>query len=475
MSGSDHRARRSLVAGLVLAASLAVINLLAIRADVRPIDLTSDRAFTLDPTSRALLKRLDRPLRITLFVGADPTARGLRRRVRSLLDLYREERPARAILDEVSLTADPTSFEAFARRVPEIAIVAPSGGVAFEIDTRRAIVPLEDLIGPPDPEGRRDGDGPTASFRGEDALTAALARLMAGATLRVAFTIGHGERSSDSLDDPNACGRLRARLRAFGAESVTWGPRVEGPPDGLDAALIVAPRARWDDRARARLREWLDDGGRAVLILDGSTTTGLEADLAARGVTIAGPGPILDPLLNLRGRPEWPLAPIPARETHPIAGPLASQGVLIPSAVPLALTNTAASRVTPVLRTGRNARVEGPETAVGPFVVAAAVTRIDASGATASASAPSLVVISSGAFADNATAAESPGNLDLIVNAVGWLRDRPTLLGLAPRGSIAGRLVLDPNLKARLVLVPTIGAVTAIVAAGLLMYLARRS
>jgi hypothetical protein len=465
----SNRAARAIGIGLGMAAALFVANLAAYRASPRPIDLTGDRAFTLDPATRGLLKRLDQPATFTLFLGNNPMARSLRGQARLLLELYRAERPALVRLEEISAESEPARFQAFARRMPEAAVAAPTGGVALEVGARRTLVPLEDLIGMADPG---DPTSTVATFRGEDALTAALARVLAGTALRVAFTTGHGERSSESMDDPEAVGRLRVRLKAFGAESLVWDPRTEDPPPGLDVALVVRPRAMWDEAARTRFRAWLDAGGRAVLILDGATPTGLEPDLAAIGIEL-GPGPIVDPRLNLRGRPDAPIAPIAARDAHPIARSLAAQGVLAPSSSPLNLTpgTDPGTRIEPIVRTGPDARVEGRDDAIGPFVIAAALSRIGVAGT----ATPSLVVIAVAEFADNATAAASPGNLDLIVNAVGWLRGRPSLMGLAPRNTIAGRLGLDPNLKARLVLIPTISAVSVLLAAGVGLTLARRS
>jgi hypothetical protein len=66
-------------------------------------------------------------------------------------------------------------------------------------------------------------------------------------------------------------------------------------------------------------------------------------------------------------------------------------------------------------------------------------------------------------------------NLDAITNAIAWLRERDDLQGLAPRTHVALTLKSAPMLKTRLILVPTLFAVSVIVGLGLATYLARRN
>ena len=65
-------------------------------------------------------------------------------------------------------------------------------------------------------------------------------------------------------------------------------------------------------------------------------------------------------------------------------------------------------------------------------------------------------------------------NLDLFVNALGWLQRRPDLSGIAPRSYIARVLEADPNLRAKLVLLPTMMAVSILIGLGIATYLSRR-
>jgi hypothetical protein len=86
-----------------------------------------------------------------------------------------------------------------------------------------------------------------------------------------------------------------------------------------------------------------------------------------------------------------------------------------------------------------------------------------------------MVVFSSPMLGDNRLIAYRPANLDLIANAVSWLRGRPDLQGLAPRTHTALALSADPGLRTRLVLLPTVLAFALIIGLGVAIYLARRA
>ncbi len=65
-------------------------------------------------------------------------------------------------------------------------------------------------------------------------------------------------------------------------------------------------------------------------------------------------------------------------------------------------------------------------------------------------------------------------NLDLLMNAASWLRGRPDTLGIAPHAHVAMTLVVDPTLRSRLIVVPTVMAIMSIIAMGTIVYLVRR-
>ena len=94
--------------------------------------------------------------------------------------------------------------------------------------------------------------------------------------------------------------------------------------------------------------------------------------------------------------------------------------------------------------------------------------------ATAAPPAPRLVLFSSRSLGDNIVQGIEPTNLDLLMNAVSWLRGRPDAVGIAASTHVALTLTADPQLRSRLVLVPTVLAVLGTLAVGAIVYVARR-
>jgi hypothetical protein len=108
----------------------------------------------------------------------------------------------------------------------------------------------------------------------------------------------------------------------------------------------------------------------------------------------------------------------------------------------------------------------------GPLTVGIAVSDRPKAGSTAPG-APRLVLFSSGAMADNPVLELEPTNQDLLMNAVSWLRGRSDVQGITPKTHTALTLSVDPILRFRLIMVPTVMAVILILGLGLTTYLAR--
>jgi hypothetical protein len=118
----------------------------------------------------------------------------------------------------------------------------------------------------------------------------------------------------------------------------------------------------------------------------------------------------------------------------------------------------------------------------GPIVVGVAVSQRESdaaakpagSGDSSAPGKPRLVLFSSRTLAENIVQGIEPTNLDLVMNAVSWLRERPAAVGVAPKTHVALTLAADPVLRWRLVMVPTVAALLAIIGLGALVYVVRR-
>jgi hypothetical protein len=109
----------------------------------------------------------------------------------------------------------------------------------------------------------------------------------------------------------------------------------------------------------------------------------------------------------------------------------------------------------------------------GPLIVGVAVTDRPKSRGDAEPR-PRLVVFSSRYMADNLFLEVEPTNLDLLTNAMSWLRGQAATGGIAPKTHVALTLTADPILRTRLILVPTVVAALLIISLGLTTYLMRR-
>ena len=62
----------------------------------------------------------------------------------------------------------------------------------------------------------------------------------------------------------------------------------------------------------------------------------------------------------------------------------------------------------------------------------------------------------------------------MLMVAAGWLRGRDDTMGIAPSAHSSLRLSVDPDLRNRLILVPSVVALLSIIAAGAIVFAARR-
>jgi hypothetical protein len=122
-------------------------------------------------------------------------------------------------------------------------------------------------------------------------------------------------------------------------------------------------------------------------------------------------------------------------------------------------------------------KLDLPDDEPGPLTVGVAVSeRGERTGqpGVVSLGKPRLVLFSCPSMAENLFEKIEQTNLDLLMNAASWLRNRPDTQGIPPHTHVALTLSVDPFLRSRLILVPSAVAAMAIIALGLVVYVARR-
>ncbi|MDX2177768.1 MAG: Gldg family protein [Candidatus Sumerlaeia bacterium] len=213
-------------------------------------DLTEDSLFTLAPQTRSLLRELPAgaEIRVVAFEAAAAHAE-----LDDLFELYRREAPG------LSLEAvDPDLDLARAREVDEapllrdLVVTRHDGGKA----ARRVKAKL-----PASPGGR------------ERALTNAIAEAAYGRDRRIYFTTGHGEfRFRKREQEPAGQEGMLLATFAEQLEQRAWPVAelklVEGVPEDAAAVVVAGPKIDLYDYERDTLREYLDAGGRVLLLLE---------------------------------------------------------------------------------------------------------------------------------------------------------------------------------------------------------------
>jgi hypothetical protein len=264
---------------------------------------------------------------------------------------------------------------------------------------------------------------------------------------------------------------------------------------------IVGAKTTFNADESAKLKAAMDAGKPLLAVVGGPESPGEKSGLEElfRSFNLAiEPSVVVDPKYSFRGRPMVVFVPVIPQLRNPIVESLAGQWVLMPRASPVKLLTAAGEAqagrtynqgVVPeaLLRTSDLAWAETDLAAKtlersdkeerGPLGVGAAVSdRPRAGGGTGTSTPPKprLVLFSSRYMADNLFLAENPTNLDLLINAINWLRGHSELGGIPASSHAVITLAADPLLRTRLIMVPTVLSILLIIGLGVTTYMARR-
>ncbi len=506
-TGSRRRAVESstLGAGVALAlALLVIVNYFGWKYHDR-YDWTEERLYTLSEKSVNVLRGLERDVEAVVFLTP---ADELYDPVRELLARYDAESPRFTVR-----ILDPEKNPAEAQTLADRYQLDQGDVVIFDRGDDRRVVESADLA-EYDFSGLQFGQGPRmTAFRGEQVFTGAILELAEDRKPKIVFTSGHGELRIDDLS-PAGLSDARDLLGRDNFVLEEWeslgAPRV---PEGTDVVVAAGPTAGFVEPEVAGLREFLERGGRLLLLVDPTlgrdgtfTDTGLEELLESYGVALDR-DVVIDPSNPL---------PFYGAETifvdsfgdHPITRSL--RQTQVPVILPLARSVREAAgaedlEVEELLRSSADgwgeknltalARVEKDEDDLpGPVVVGLAVqvarggeaeTGLDAEGEgdsqelepEAAAAAPRhdsrLVVLGDSDFATNGQI-RNVGNAELLANALNWLVEREALVGIPPKQPEQVRLTLSRAELSKLTWL-VLGVLPGLaVVAGVGVYLRRR-
>lgn len=386
-------------------------------------DLTSAEVYSISPESRRVAAAVEKPVSVTYFYDVRSRAHT---DAGALLDQFAAVNPRITVRGY-----DPVLQPAEARRFQ----LSFPGTAVFESGGRRV----------------------TITGLNETEFTNALLRVTSGATQRICFTEGHVEsdpesfKSHDHLDshgepghshsgggrplelhERHGMGMAKDALETLGY-TVAKALLAKGPGqlEGCAVVIVASPQRAFLAAETAQLVEYVQKGGKLVLLLEPFVRSGLEPVLELFGV-LAEPYVVLDPARHYWIDPATPAVSTYARHRVTRNLPLAFfPGALSLNPLPRGVPNDVS--IVPLAETSPRATVDAPEPApehlAGPRArtLALLATKRTAAGPGARA-----FIAADGDFATNSFF-HILGNGQLFLNAVNFLAEQEQLIDLSPR------------------------------------------
>jgi ABC-type uncharacterized transport system involved in gliding motility auxiliary subunit len=273
-----------------------------------------------------------------------------------------------------------------------------------------------------------------------------LVRALKGGDRMVCFTLGSGEHSTDDMDREGfSTAKSLAEKSNYKTQTVKMLPKPDIPKD-CTIVVVPGPRRDYIQIEVDALKAYVEDGGRAMFLLDPPLKFGAGVDEnAALAAVLTGWGvtPVKDLVLDLSGLgqvfgagPEYPL--VTAYESHAIVRDMKDVPTLFPIARSLDVKNgdktmvdklfsTTADSFATVNLSSQEIR-QGPNDLKGPLVLGAAGTYTTGK----ETGNGRFVVVGTSSFAIN-NFIGFDGNRDLFLNMLSWLSSDEDLISIRPK------------------------------------------
>ena len=410
------RARRTQAGANVILMSLlfvgivGMVNYLGYRYHKR-FDLTSTRQFSLSQQTLDILRNLPEPVHaVAVYTDDDPR----RQRVEDLLREYAQ------VTDKFTYEfINPNREPAKARRlgITRLGVVLLLRG-----DRREEIAVLD-----------------------EEDLTSGLIRVTRDKPRVVYFTTGHGERDPNAFLDPDYGQAMQALRREFyEVKTISLATITDTLPADMDALVVAGPRQPFAPEEIERLFDYLNSGGRVLLLVDPDPNLDIRAfneRLASWGIRLRN-DLVIDPQSSFMGDIATPLV---TRYTfHTITKNMPGIATFFPTVRSIERLDTPPEdkRVTVLITSSPNswgetdyqaAQVrydEGKDTR-GPLNLAVAVEQVGEDQKRGR-----LVVVGDADFPSNVIVNNVPGafgNVELLNNIINWLTEEEALVSIGPK------------------------------------------
>jgi hypothetical protein len=419
-------------------------------------DLTRDGLYTLSGRTDELLKGLDKPVDIYLFMSAgEPNFQDMK----ELISRYRAKSD-KITAHFVDPDREPSKFRMLAERFgvrvalqengqteAELAALVTSGEKRWSI-TRDDLVNLDmDSVSDSPNEAKID-------VKTEQALSGAIVQVTSGRSTKVCFASGHGEWTLDGAERSLSAVREELKRENIDVEAFETRGKTEVPKT-CDALFVLGPQKAFSSEESALLKGYLDQGGNLLLALDPVISgdqllaTGLEDLASAFGVKVDA-----DVLVELD--PQRLLTPSPVEAflvasfgDHVTVKPLTVLGAPVVMQLARTLSISEGSQAEVLMRSSDKAYGEsqisqltagddlkpGEGDVKGPAVLAVAVaTRKKEEGDKKEAGGGRMIVMTDSDWvAPELLTQPQVANVDWLGSATGFLTQRDALISIAPR------------------------------------------
>ena len=412
-----------LISSLAFLTILSLINYLAFRYS-NHIDLTENQLYSLAPQTQAVLKALPRPVKALIFVKeADPGDQLLLNNDRQYNPIFQYE------------FVDPDIKPGLAKQFG----AKPLGTVYLEYGNRHQLV--QDL--------QLDPKGEATQRISESKLTSGLERIQKDSTEVIYILQGHQEPSilpgKDSISE--AVNVLKDKGYQIKPLNLM---QVNAFPKDINSLLIIGPKKKLLPPEVNSIKQYSEQGGNILLLVDPQIDPGLDPLLKEWGVK-------LDPrlVIDASGRgsqvgvgPESPV--ITQYGNHPITKEFKNGNSIFPLTRPIATFKVKDIQSSALLTTDdkiwATSKIVGeritfnPQTDLaGPFDIGVALTRY------LNQKESKLVVVGNSTFATNGWFSMLLDG-DFFVNSVQWLtQPQEHELSIRPKEPKNRRIILSSS------------------------------
>lgn len=414
---STQKWKPALTTGMILVSLLGVYYLIQTRH--WRYDATEKKEFSLSSQTLNLLQNLSQEIQITAFFGPgeDLDDVYIRRRVDDILREYKARSRGKIKYHMIDGTQDITRATQFG--------IHTDGTIVVQSGSNRKDIYKSQLF-----DFTNISENTLPLFTGEGQFTNAILKVLKNTQTTLCFLEGHGERLLED-PDPSGLSQLQKELNNnnYDTERVSFTKNKEVPT--RCALLVVAgpkkPALAAEDRV---IQSWVSKEGKVLVMAEALTENPLPETLQSLNIKLNN-DLVFDPDRHFVVGPQYPA---PVLLPHPITQDLQEMNPILFSARSLTVVQDS-NQAQEILQTSPSAWGETdlkggskPEfnfgkDPKGPLTLAYALEKDGQ---------PQAIVVGDVDFTTNSLIG-APGNLDLVMNMLGWLVNDKDQVTIRPR------------------------------------------